>query len=302
MKTWLVSLFIALAFMGEAHAGARIAVIQSDDVPYYTEPVDAFLAAFEEPVTVINIHGRYPMAEAAASRLKDSPPEIFFCLGAKAAYAMKFLFPDIPIVYASILAPGRFDIKGPKIAGVSMTVPAAAAVSQYTSFFESTKKLGVIRGPNITNNRMEALEEAAAGSKVELVTERARSPKGVIPIIHKLAPQVDALWLQADRAIINQRVFRRLVDEARRRQVGLIVESEAMVRAGALFAVVPSHEGVGKQAASVVSRILAGENPRHIGIQSPTEANVVLNLTTLNASNLNFDTLLLDFVDVKVGE
>ena len=302
MRIWFASLFILCTHAATAYGGARIAVIQSDDVPYYTEPVEAFLEAFDEPVTVVNIHGRYPMAEAAATRLKNDPPEVFFCLGAKAAYAMKFLFPDTPIVYASILAPGRFEIKGPKITGVSMTVPAAAAVSQYKSFFEATKTLGVIRGPNITNSRMEALEAAAAGSKVELITERARTPKGVVPIIHKLAPQVDALWLQADRAIINQRVFRRLVDETRRRQIGLIVESEAMVRAGALFAVVPSHDGVGKQAADAVRQILDGANPRHIGIQSPTEANVVLNLTTLKASNLKFDSLLLDFVDVKVGE
>jgi len=302
MTRVLTVLLIWLCAASQAFAGTRIVVIQSDEMPYYTEPVAAFLDAFEEPITVINLRGRYSVAEAVAGRLKQSPPEVFLCLGAKAAYAIKYLFPNTPIVYASILAPNRFGIQGRHIAGVSMSVPAAATLSQYTSFFESTRRLGVIRGPNITNSRMEALEDAAAKSKIELITERARSPKSVVPVIHKLAKQVDVIWLQADRAIVNQRVFRRLVDEARRRQIGLIVESEAMVQAGALFAVVPSHAGVGKQAAEVVKRVLDGENPRAIGVQSPTEANVVLNLRALGTTQLEFDPLLLDFVDIKVGQ
>lgn len=292
------TLFTGLA--STALAGPRIAVVQSDQVPYYTKPTDAFLEQFDEPISVINIQGRYAKAQAIKERFKDEPPEVFFCLGAKAAYAIKLLFPKTPIVYASILAPSRFDIQGPYIAGVSMTVPPAAALSQYVSFFENTKRIGVIRGPNITNTRMRDLENAAARVRIELLTERARSPKNVVPVVHRLGKDVDAIWLQADRAIVNPRVFQRLVEETRRRQIGLIVESEAMVRAGALFAVVPKHEGVGTQAAKAVTRILEGASPREIGIESPTLANVVVNIDTMQNSNLEFDSLLLDFVDIKV--
>ena len=73
-----------------------------------------------------------------------------------------------------------------------------------------------------------------------------------------------------------------------------------MVRAGALFAVVPKHEGVGTQAAKAVRRILDGASPREIGIESPTLANVVVNINTMQTSNLEFDQLLLDFVDIKI--
>jgi ABC-type uncharacterized transport system substrate-binding protein len=75
-----------------------------------------------------------------------------------------------------------------------------------------------------------------------------------------------------------------------------------MVKAGALFAVVPSHDGVGGQAADAVKRILNGDSPRDIGVASPTQANVVLNIRTMKNANLEFDKLLLDFVDIKVGE
>ena len=296
----LCTAILLLGSTQSALAGARIAVVQSDELPYYTAPTQAFLDQFDEPISVVNIQGRYAKAQAIKDRFEDAPPEVFFCLGAKAAYAIKRLFPKTPIVYASILAPSRFDIQGPYIAGVSMTVPPAAALSQYVSFFENTKRIGVIRGPNITNTRMQDLEDAAARVRVELLTERARSPKNVVPVVHRLGKDVDAIWLQADRAIVNPRVFQRLVEETRRRHIGLIVESEAMVRAGALFAVVPKHEGVGTQAAKAVSRILNGTSPREIGVESPTLANVVVNIDTMQNSNLEFDKLLLDFVDIKI--
>jgi ABC-type uncharacterized transport system substrate-binding protein len=78
----------------------------------------------------------------------------------------------------------------------------------------------------------------------------------------------------------------------------LMVETENMVRAGALFAVVPDGEGVGRQAARLVKRILDGE--QDVATERPNEVQVVLNVGTLDAGQLDFDYLLLDFVDVVV--
>ena len=294
----LVCAGIALAPL--AFGGPRIAVIQSDELSPYTLPVEAFVNEFDEAVTVINIKGRYPNGQAAAKRLMEDPPDIFFCLGAKAAYVMRDFFPKVPMVFASVLTPARYGITGRRVAGISTTVSPAATVSQFASFFEKTKKIGILRGPSISDGRIEEMRKAAAKSGIELVVERARSPKNTMKIFHSMSNQVDAIWLQSDREIITPKVFRRLADACRTRQIPMIVESESMVRAGALFAVTPKPDGLGQQAAEMVKDILNGTSPADLGLQTAEQANVVLNMRTVRTAKLPFDPFLLDFVDITI--
>ena len=89
-------------------------------------------------------------------------------------------------------------------------------------------------------------------------------------------------------------------EEARRRRLPLLVDTQNMVEAGGLFTLTPDHEAVGRQAAVMATELLGGEVPSNIGTDSPEKLLVVLNTRTIERSGLEFDRLLLDFVDVVV--
>jgi putative ABC transport system substrate-binding protein len=291
---------LLLALLGPLTAeAARVAVVSSDDMEPYTAPVRAFTEAIGEPVDVYNLRGREVDAENLAKRLAQRPPSVVFALGAKAAWVLRKRLPQVPVIYAAILSPGRFDIEGTGTVGVSTTAPPERTISQLASFFPDLRRVAVLRGPSIPDQRMRQMQEAAALVGLEIVDHRVRTPKDVRAAYGQLSGQVDALWVQADREVLDRPTYRFAVEESQRLRLPLVVETENMVRAGGLFAVVPDPDGVGRRAAAIALDILGGA-----GADGRTEyvddVDVVVNLSTVAATRTAFDRLMLDFVDIVV--
>lgn len=285
----------------DAFARARVVVVQSDDLGPYTDPVPAFLEAIGEPALVVNLHGRKSEADALVARLRrDESPRVVFCLGAKAAYAVRQGLPDVPIVYTAVVQPERYGIGADKNTwGVAAMADPISYFSQVQAFFPDAKRIGWIRGASVLDSRVRELTDAAAAVGVELVVEPVGGPQEVRRIVDDLAPRVDALWLTPDREVITTDTFRLLAEESRRRHLPLLVPTDNMVRAGGLFAVVPDPDGIGERAADAAIAILEGRWPEQ-RVAYPDELVVALNLRTLDLAAVPFDRLLLDFVDVKV--
>ena len=129
-----------------------------------------------EPADVFNLRGREKDAEALVERLKADPPEVVFALGAKAAWIVKRQT-AIPVVYASILSPSRFDVEGRNVAGVAMVAAPGRSLGQLAAFFPSIKKLVVLRGPSIPDSRILEMTHVAESAGLTLDVRRVRTPK-----------------------------------------------------------------------------------------------------------------------------
>lgn len=298
MRTALLALALTLA--GNAEARSRVVVVQSDDLGPYTDPVPAFLAAIGEPALVVNLHGRRSEADALIERLhREQAPKVVFCLGAKAAYAVREGLPDVPIIYTAVMQPERYGLVGDNVYGIAGTADPVAFLSQAEAFFPEVKRIGWLRGPHVPDATIAEITDAADAVDVQLVVGKVADPRGMRRAIDDLAPKVDALWLPADRDILTTDTFRVLGEETRRRHLPLLVTSDNMVRAGGLFAVVPDPSGIGQQAADEAIAILEDRQPEE-RVTYPALLKVALNLQTLTLSGIDFDKLLLDFVDIKV--
>lgn len=296
-----LALMLLLGLTTAAHAGRnQVVVVQSDDLEAYTAPVPAFLEALDLPAQVVNLHGRRAEADALIKRLRTENPPVVFCLGAKAAWAVHQGLPSTPMVYTSVLDPQRYGIEGRQVTGVGMHLDPALHLSQFTSFFPDIKRLGVLRGPSLTDTRLRTLHAGAEAVGIELVVREVDAPRHVRGTLAGMADEIDGLWLQPDRGVLTRESFRAVTEETRRRGLPLLVETDDMVRAGALFAVVPDPDSLGRQAAGLVQRILDGAAPAILEVQQPEDALVVLNLSTLERAGIEFDELMLDFVDVPV--
>ncbi len=292
---------LILGLSTAAHAGRdQVVVVQSDDLEAYSAPVPAFLEALGQPAQVVNLHGRRVEADALVKRLRTENPSAVFCLGAKAAYAIHQGLPSTPMVYTSVLDPQRYGIEGRQVTGVGMHLEPALHLSQFTSFFPNIKRLGLLRGPALTDTRMRTLTAGAQAVGIELVVREVDAPRHVRGTLAGMADEIDGLWLLPDRAVLTRESFRAVTEETRRRGLPLLVETDDMVKAGALFAVVPDPDSLGRQAAGLVRRILGGAAPAILEVQQPEDALVVLNLRTLERAGIAFDKMLLDFVDLPV--
>lgn len=296
---------IAALLAGLALAGPQTIVVESDDLAAYTTPTPAFVEVMgpvlgAETIPVYNLHGDEREAMNLVARLRADPPETAFCTGAKACWTLREHLPEIKLVHSVVLSPGRYGLDGYNVSGIAMVVDPTTTVSQFLGFFPDRKRIGVFRGPNIVNATLEALRRGANAVNAELVVERVSNPRGLREALHAMRGKVDAVWLQADRDVLDPRSWRTLIEETRRLGLPVIVETEAMVRAGATFAMVHDPVAVGQQAADQILSILGGQVPKDLGVPYPKVARTVLSTASTDAARLEVDPLLLDFVDVRV--
>jgi putative ABC transport system substrate-binding protein len=302
----ILRVFLAcLCVVASAAAGApaRIVVVTSDDLAVYTEPVAPFLQAMEQAgvrARVIHLHGRAAEAEQAASLLRREDPKVVFAIGAKAAYTVKQRLPSTPLIHASVSDPGRYGIEGSLVTGVRLEAAPSMYLSQFLGLFPDVEKVGVLHAASASSQRLAAIEASGGQVGLDVRARAADSPRAMRRLLPDILGEVDALWLMPDRDVLTPEVFRTVVDEARRRQVPLLVDNDTMVRAGGVFSVVADPDAVGGQAAAMALSILDGKAPELIEVADPAGTMVVLNLDALGRSGLSIDPLLLDFVDIQI--
>lgn len=284
-----------------ASAGNRVGVVVSDDLEVYRAPTEALLSQRPEQPRVYQLHGRAQDAAAVTKELAAWSPHVVVCVGAKAAYAVKAAMPSTPVVYVAVRDPARYGIAGPQITGITMTVDPLTFVSQFVGFFPDVDTIGVIRGPQTSDERAAALRAAGDELDKDVVIESVTGPREVRRALTALVDAgAEALWVPPDRAVLTTGTYRMLAEEARRRHLPLLVDTAPMVEAGGTFTMVPDPVGAARQAGALVDQILLGAAPAVLPPQTPEDLLVVLNTRTLAAAGLEVDPLLLDFVDVRI--
>lgn len=282
-----------------ALAGEAMVVLQSDDLPIYDAPTQRFVAEMGE-VEIINLQGDRERALRVTARLAEDPPPVIFALGAKSAWIALRELPDIPLIYAMVFEPERYDITG-NITGVRMEVPPEMPLAQLQLMLPEVKRLGILLSEDAGGDWLdEALREAdRAGYKVKIA--RVPSRRHVRRGLAQLRGSVDAIWLLPDREVLTPTGFQVILTDTLRSRIPLLAWSENLVTAGALMCVAPDYSEVGRQAAVLANRIIAGTTPSDIVPLSPESFRVVLNRDTQQALQLKLDPMLMDFVDEVVS-
>jgi ABC-type uncharacterized transport system substrate-binding protein len=107
--------------------------------------------------------------------------------------------------------------------------------------------------------------------------------------------QPDALNVLADRVFLHERA--RIMDFAARHQLPGVHAYRELVLAGGLMSYGPSYAHMHRQAASYVDKILKGAKPADLPVQAPTKFELVINLKTAKALNIELPPTLLARAD-----
>jgi putative ABC transport system substrate-binding protein len=299
----MLPLLFAALFVGDASARADIVVLVSDTLGAYDAPVERFTTSVGRAATVFDLQGSRTRADSVVRQLQADPPPLVFAVGAKAAYVAVNELPTVPVVYAMVLDPGRYGIGGTQVTGVSMDVPAEAALSQFQLFAPAVKRLGVLLSANNSSAQVAGALEAARKLGFEVSVSRVTNRKDLRAAWQRMSTGVDALWLLPDPVVMSPEAFRFLRNDTLRRRLPMLASTENLVRAGALLCVAPDRGVAGQQAAELAHRILDdAELPGTIEPVPPASMRVVLNRDTLDAVGLQVDELMLDFADEVVRE
>jgi putative ABC transport system substrate-binding protein len=154
--------------------------------------------------------------------------------------------------------------------------------------------LGNVGNPGAVLDTREA-QAAASAVGLEATTFEIRRAEEIAPLFEALKGRADALYVASDPLVNTNRI--RVSTLALGARLPTMHGVRDYVEAGGLMSYGPSIVDQYRRAADYVDKILRGAKPSELPVEQPTKFDLVLNLTTAKALELNISDNLLTLAD-----
>ena len=241
-----------------------------------------------------------------ATELVGAQPDVIFCSATVVTAALHRETTTIPIVFAIVGDPvgagfvASLARPGGNITGFTSSEPAMGGkwLSLLKEIAPGIKRAAFMLNPETApggGKHYLASFEAAAGSLgIEPVAMPVRSDAEIETAIAALGAEQSGLvefspFLAAHIGTV--------ISSTARHKVPAIFEGTQFARKGGLIAYGVSFTDMFRRAATYVDRILRGERPADLPVQTPTKFEMIINLQTARALGLNVPPRLLATAD-----
>ncbi|HEX6141799.1 MAG TPA: ABC transporter substrate-binding protein [Geminicoccaceae bacterium] len=209
--------------------------------------------------------------------------DVIVPISTPSAQATAMATTSIPIVFAAVTDPLAAalveDVQAPggNVTGVSDQLPVADHLDLILEVAPGLSRLGVVADPDEARARslLGALRAAAAPRGIEIVTRPARDRAEVRAAAEGLSGEVDALYLSSDDTVAS--ALEEIVAVGEAHDLPVFASDVHGVPRGALAGLGFNYFEIGRQAALLVKRVLDGEAPGSIPIQTVKATELYVN-------------------------
>jgi putative ABC transport system substrate-binding protein len=294
----LVGLALVLGLMLAAGAipadggeGAPVLVLESRRIKAYDAAVSGFEEAverrgFDPQIARYILNEDVQTAEQFSALARGMGARVVLALGTDAARFVKDAKTDVPSVFSMVSEPGASGLlnadgaAGGSMTGACLDVPVREQFTSLIDVVPGAKRIGVVYNPDETQVIVDEGRAVANSMNLGFVSQAVRSEADVPKALGELRPRIDALWLVGDRTVLTTQSLQYVFLFAFQNNLPLIGLSDHFVKMGALFAVGPDYEDIGRQSGELAARILSGEEPQDLDYVSPRRVLLSLNLRT----------------------
>ncbi len=270
-----------LLALGDPAIAGHVVVLRSRALGPYDAAISGFDAAYRGPIA------RFTIEDTGAAGLRDRisalRPDAVVAIGLRAALYARDHLPRTPLVYCAVQDPRRHHLDGAWITGVSIEIAPEVELASLKSAAPDVRRVAVFFGRESGATLVRGMRRAAGAAGLELVEVALADLSELAGRAREVVSHVDALWMPADPMVAASEPFRFLLKLSLDQRKPLFVFSDALVRAGALAAVVPDYARAGALAAEAVRRIQAGERAGDVPAASAQRTRLVVNEATARA-------------------
>jgi putative ABC transport system substrate-binding protein len=202
-----------------------------------------------------------------------------------------------PVVFSLVSGPKFLGYQNqPNVTGISMNVGAEEFYPVLAKVLPRGSRIGMIYKSDLGHYLTTEIEFTESKYGYRSIRRRVASRAGMGPALKEmiLKHKIKAFWMFPD-SLYNEAIFKKLAQVCKKYNVLLITSFESLVeQAGAAFAIAPSYYEMGIQTAEVAERILDGDKPSSIPIQSPRKTGVYINDETIAALDIELPRELLN--------
>ncbi len=289
-----LGLFLALfsPFSLQAHTIGITQIVDHPSLNAIREGILAQLTAegFEEgknlEIIFENAQGNPSIATQIAQKFAGLPLDVVVPITTPSAQSVVQHIKKTPIVFAAISDPAGAKLVGENITGVADTPPIAKQLDFIQKHLPHLKTLGTVYNPGEANSEsfLKELHILARARKIKIIEAPAPKSADVQTAARYLMGQVDAIFISNDNTVVSG--LEPLVKTCLEAKTPLFVSDPDSVDRGALAAYAYDQREMGHQVGKIVAKVLRGETPKSMPVETPTGHKIYVNDKT--AKTLNF--------------
>jgi len=238
----------------------------------------------------------------AATELVTSSPDVILGNGTPAVAALQQATRTVPIVFASVADPvsGGFVASLAKPGGniTGFTNVDYGIGAKYVELLKEiaphVTRVGVIRDPTSTASigQLAAIQTAARSFGLEVSPLGGRDARDIEQTVTEFARGSNCGLITVGSPLtVNNRAL--IISLAARHRLPAVYPFRSFVDDGGLISYGPDSVDPSRQAAGYADRILKGEKPADLPVQSATKFELVINLKTAKSLGLTVPSSLL---------
>lgn len=267
---------------------SEIIIVKSGTLIHYDQAVEGFRSTLppEAHVTEFLLSDSPADAKELGQSIRAAHPDLVLTVGLKASLTAKAEFPDIPVVFCLVLNPELHGLPEANMTGILLTIEPQAQLDQIKQLVPRARRIGVLHQAQRQQPFLAAATRHAASLGLELVTAPVTEPRLTPDALRTLLPQIDVLWVLPDQTVVTEQTVPLLVGATLDAKKPLFGFSSALVKRGALGALVVEAHDAGRQAGDTAIRILRGTGKTPGRLVRPDRSHLVLNLNTADFLDL----------------
>ena len=273
----------ALAGPGMAQDKVTVAVTAIVEHPALDAARDGIKAALAEAgyvdgqnLTFVyeSAQGNPATAAQIARKLVGEAPAVIVPISTPSAQAVVGATRDIPVVFTAVTDPvGAKLVRDPmhpggNVTGMSDLSPIGKHLDLVKEIVPKAAKLGVIYNPGEANSLtlLELLKREAPARGLTIVEAPAPKSADVLAAAQSLVGKVDALYVPTDNTVVT--ALEAIVKVGEQNALPVLAGDTDSVPRGAIAALGFNYGDVGRQTGRIVVRVLKGEKPGDIPVES----------------------------------
>lgn len=239
-----------------------------------------------------NAQGNIPTAQTMANDFVSNKKDLIFAIATPAAQAAYNLTKQIPILFTAVTDPikaelvNSMDKPNTNVTGTSDDVLLDKQFDLIKKLVPTAKKIGILYNPSEVNSELQ-LKKALALSKdkgFEVISLGVNSSNDMSQALTNILSKVDVLYTPTDNLIASS--ISLISEIAIAKGVPVFGAEKAHVEGGALASEGIDYYKLGFQTGVMASRIINGENPKDISVETLKETTLIINKSTAKALNV----------------
>ncbi len=227
--------------------------------------------------------GNPATAAQIAQKFVGDQPDVIVPISTPSAQAVVGATKDIPVVFTAVTDPvgaklvPNLEHPGGNVTGMSDLSPIGLHLDLIKEILPEATQLGVIYNPGEANSitLLELLKKEAPGHGLSLVEAPAPRSADVLAAAQSLVGNVDAIYVPTDNTVVT--ALEAIVKVGTDNQLPVFAGDTDSVPRGAIAALGFNYYDLGRQTGKMVARVLKGEKPGDMPVESIKTTQLFVN-------------------------